>query len=116
MSDSFPHFLTYSFQILSSLMMLSMVFVMITLANESAHRIVEVLKEESSLKNPAEPVYEVADGSIDFENVSFSYSKKAKRKSLADINLHIRSGRNDRDHRWNRFLEIIISAVDPASL
>lgn len=52
----------------------------------------EVLKEESSLKNPAEPVYEVADGSIDFENVSFSYSKKAKRKALADINLHIRSG------------------------
>ena len=88
----FSALLTYSFQILSSLMMLSMVFVMITLANESAHRIVEVLKEESSLKNPAEPVYEVADGSIDFENVSFSYSKKAKRKALADINLHIRSG------------------------
>lgn len=66
----FSALLTYSFQILSSLMMLSMVFVMITLANESAHRIVEVLKEESSLKNPAEPVYEVADGSIDFENVS----------------------------------------------
>ena len=88
----FSALLTYSFQILSSLMMLSMVFVMITLANESAHRIVEVLKEESSLKNPEEPVYEVADGSIDFENVSFSYSKKAKRKSLADINLHIRSG------------------------
>lgn len=88
----FSALLTYSFQILSSLMMLSMVFVMITLANESAHRIVEVLKEESSLKNPAEPVYEVADGSIDFENVSFSYSKKAKRKALADINLHIKSG------------------------
>lgn len=88
----FSALLTYSFQILSSLMMLSMVFVMVTLANESAHRIVEVLKEESSLKNPAEPVYEVADGSIDFENVSFSYSKKAKRKALADINLHIRSG------------------------
>ena len=88
----FSALLTYSFQILSSLMMLSMVFVMVTLANESAHRIVEVLKEESSLKNPEEPVYEVADGSIDFENVSFSYSKKAKRKALADINLHIRSG------------------------
>lgn len=112
----FSALLTYSFQILSSLMMLSMVFVMITLANESAHRIVEVLKEESSLKNPAEPVYEVADGSIDFENVSFSYSKKAKRKALADINLHIKSGRNDRDHRWNRFLKVLVGAVDPASL
>ena len=115
MSDSFPRFLTYSFQILSSLMMLSMVFVMVTLANESAHRIVEVLKEESSLKNPAEPVYEVADGSIDFENVSFLI-QKGQRKALADINLHIRSGENDRDHRWNRFLKVLVGAVDPASL
>lgn len=88
----FSALLTYSFQILSSLMMLSMVFVMITLANESAHRIVEVLQEESSLVNPKEPVYEVKDGSIDFENVSFCYSKTAKRKALADINLHIKSG------------------------
>lgn len=84
--------LTYGFQILNSLMMLSMVFVMITMANESAHRIVEVLREESTLSNPKDPVYEVADGSIDFENVSFQYSKTAKRKALADVDLHIKSG------------------------
>lgn len=88
----FSALLTYSFQILSSLMMVSMVFVMITLANESAHRIVEVLDEESTLANPKEPVMEVKDGSIDFENVGFKYSAKAERKALADINLHIRSG------------------------
>ena len=88
----FSALLTYSFQILSSLMMVSMVFVMITLANESAHRIVEVLDEESTLANPKEPVMEVRDGSIDFENVGFKYSAKAERKALADINLHIRSG------------------------
>ena len=111
----FSALLTYSFQILSSLMMLSMVFVMVTLANESAHRIVEVLKEESSLKNPAEPVYEVADGSIDFENVSFSYSKRQREKHLR-ISICISVGRNDRDHRWNRFLKVLVGAVDPASL
>ena len=75
-----------------SLMMLSMVFVMITMAEESAKRIVEVLTEESSLKNPENPVMAVKDGSIDFDNVSFKYSKKADRMALKDINLHIRSG------------------------
>ena len=84
--------LTYSFQILSSLMMLSMVFVMITMAGESAERIVEVLTEESSLQNPENPVMTVKDGSIDFENVSFKYSQKAERMVLSNINLHIRSG------------------------
>ncbi len=84
--------LTYSFQILMSLMMLSMVFVMITMATESAERIVEVLSEESVLKNPENPVKEVRDGSIDFDHVSFRYSKKAKRMALADVDLHIRSG------------------------
>lgn len=84
--------LTYSFQILSSLMMLSMVFVMITMAGESAERIVEVLTEESSLQNPENPVMTVKDGSIDFENVSFKYSQKAERMALSNINLHIRSG------------------------
>ncbi len=88
----FSAMLTYSFQILSSLMMLSMVFVMITMANESAQRIVEVLSEESSMKNPAEPVCEVKDGSIDFDGVSFKYSAKAQKMALADIDLHIRSG------------------------
>ncbi len=84
--------LTYSFQILMSLMMLSMVFVMITMSIESAERIVEVLSEESSLKSPEAPITEIRDGSIDFENVSFKYSSKAERMALEGVNLHIRSG------------------------
>ena len=88
----FSALLTYSFMILSSLMMVSMVFVMITMANESAKRIVEVLTEKSMLENPAQPVCEVKDGSVDFENVSFKYSKKAERMALSNINLHIASG------------------------
>ena len=84
--------LTYSFQILMSLMMLSMVFVMITMSMESAERIVEVLSEESNLTSPENAVTEVKDGSIDFDNVSFKYSKKAERMALADVDLHIKSG------------------------
>ena len=84
--------LTYSFQILSSLMMLSMVFVMITMASESAQRIVEVLSEESSLKNPENALTVVKDGSIDFNNVSFKYNKEAEKMALSDVNLHIHSG------------------------
>ena len=84
--------LTYSFQILMSLMMLSMIFVMITMSAESAERIVEVLSEKSTLHNPENPVMEVKDGSIDFDHVSFKYSKKAQRNSLSDIDLHIKSG------------------------
>ena len=84
--------LTYSFQILMSLMMLSMVFVMITMASESAQRIVEVLCEESALQGPENPVREVKDGSIDFDNVSFKYAKTAERMALSGIDLHIRSG------------------------
>lgn len=84
--------LTYSFMMLNSLMMLSMIFVMITMADESAKRVCEVLSEESTLENPENPVYEVADGSIDFNDVSFKYSKKAKKNSLEDIDLHIMSG------------------------
>ena len=84
--------LTYSFQILMSLMMLSMVFVMITMSIESAERIVEVLSEESSLTSPENALTEVKDGSVDFDNVSFKYSEKADRMALADINLHIKSG------------------------
>ena len=84
--------LTYSFQILNSLMMLSMVFVMITMAGESAQRIVEVLGEESSLQSPPDAVRQVADGSIDFENVSFKYSRQAERMALSGVNLRIRSG------------------------
>jgi len=84
--------LTYGFMILSSLMMLSMIFVMITLAGESARRIAEVLNENSTLTNPENPIYEVGSGSIDFENVSFKYSKDATKYALSDINLSIRSG------------------------
>ena len=88
----FSSLLTYSFMMLSSLMMLSMVFVMITMAGESGKRIVEVLSEKSTLSNPENPLYEVADGSVTFDHVSFKYSSKAERMALADINLHIRSG------------------------
>lgn len=84
--------LSYGFMMLSSLMMLSMVFVMITMAVESGQRIAELLREKSTLSNPEHPLYEVADGSISFENVSFKYSLKAERKALSDINLEIRSG------------------------
>ena len=84
--------LTYSFQILMSLMTLSMVFVMITMSMESAERIVEVLTEKSNLTSPENAVTEVKDGSIDFEGVSFKYSKKAERMALADVDLHIKSG------------------------
>ena len=84
--------LTYSFQILMSLMILSMVFVMITMSIESAERIVEVLSEESNLISAKDTLTEVRDGSIDFENVNFKYSKKAERMALADVNLHIKSG------------------------
>lgn len=84
--------LTYSFQILMSLMMVSMIFVMVTMSAESAKRITEVLNEESTLHNPDDPVYEVKDGSVDFDNVSFRYSEKAEKFSLSDIDLHIKSG------------------------
>ena len=84
--------LTYSFMMLMSLMMLSMVFVMITMAGESTKRIIEVLSEKSTLTNPENPVFEVADGSVDFDGVSFRYSEKAERMALSGIDLHIKSG------------------------
>ena len=84
--------LNYGMQILMSLMMLSMIYVMITMSAESAKRIMEVLSEEPSLKNPKEPIHTVADGSITFEGVSFKYSEKAKKFALSDIDLEIRSG------------------------
>ena len=84
--------LTYCMQILMSLMMLSMIFVMLTMSMESMKRIVEVLDEESTLTNPENPIMEVKDGSIDFNNVSFKYSEKAPRYSLSDVDLHIASG------------------------
>ena len=84
--------ITYAMQIMMSLMMLSMIFVMVTIAGEGARRIVEVLSTEPSLKNPENPIKTVADGSVDFENVSFKYSQEAEEFALADINLHIASG------------------------
>ncbi len=84
--------LTYGVQILMSLMMLSMIYVMITMSIESMKRICEVLNEEPSLKNPDNAKIDVADGSIVFENVAFKYSENAKRYALEDINLEIKSG------------------------
>lgn len=88
----FSSLLTYNVQILNSLMILSMVFVMITMAVESAQRIVEVLSEESTLTSPANAVCEVKDGSVDFEHVSFKYAAHAEKMVLSDVDLHIRSG------------------------
>lgn len=84
--------LTYSIQILSSLMMLSMVLVMITISKSSAERIVEVLDEEPDITNPDTPIKEVKDGSIKFDKVSFSYVKDKQKECLKDINLDIKSG------------------------
>ena len=84
--------ITYGMQILMSLMMLSMIYVMMTMSWESMKRISEVLSEEPSLHSPAEPVTEVADGSVDFENVSFKYSRAAQVDALSGVNLHIPSG------------------------
>ena len=84
--------LTYCMNILMSLMMLSMVFVMITMSMASARRISEVLNEEADIKNPMNPIMEVKDGSVVFENVNFSYKKDAKSYVLKDINLNIKSG------------------------
>lgn len=89
---SLTSMITYSMQILMSLMMLSMIFVMITMSLASMKRIDEVLTEQVDLTSAQQPVKEVADGSIDFEDVSFRYSAKAKKMALSNINLHIRSG------------------------
>ena len=84
--------LTYGMQILMSLMMLSMIYVILTMSSESMKRICEVLEETPKLEMPSDPVTEVKDGSVDFENVSFKYSEKAEKYALSNINLHIDSG------------------------
>ena len=84
--------ITYAMQILMSLMMLSMVFAMMTIAASSAGRIAEILEEKTDIANPENPVTEVKDGDICFTNVDFTYSEKAEKKALDNINLHIRSG------------------------
>lgn len=83
---------SYAFQILMSLMMLSMVFVMIVIANASAKRIAEILEEKSDITSPENPLREVESGEIEFSNVDFCYSKTADKKVLDDINVHISSG------------------------
>lgn len=88
----FSAMLTYGFQILSSLMMLSMVYVMLTISKESAKRIVEVLEEESTLSSPPNPQTEIKDGSVEFKNVAFKYAKDAERFVLENINISIASG------------------------
>ena len=84
--------LTYGIQVLMSLMMVSMIYVMLTMSAESVKRICEVLSEESALTDPAAPVMTVADGSVDFDGVSFKYSAGAEKYALRDIDLHIASG------------------------
>ena len=85
-------FLSYVLQVMNSLMMISNVFLLLTRSLASAHRIVEVLDETPALTSPAEPVTEVADGSVDFDSVSFKYHEKARQYALADVELHIKSG------------------------
>ena len=84
--------LTYGVQVLMSLMMFSMIYVMMTLSIESMRRIDEVLCEESALKNPENPIYEVKTGDVEFDNVSFKYSREAEKFALEDINIRINSG------------------------
>ena len=84
--------LTYSFMILMSLMMVSMMFVMLTLSQESANRIVEVLTTSSNLTSPKNPIMEVTDGSIEFRNVDFAYAGNKSNNALSNINLSIKSG------------------------
>ena len=88
----FSALLTYGMQILMSLMMISMIFVTITMSGECAKRICEVLNEETAIKNPENPITEVANGDIEFKSVYFKYAARAEKFALTDINLHIKSG------------------------
>ena len=83
---------SYAMQILMSLMMVSMVFVMITMAKASAERVVEILDEQPDLHNPANPIHEVKDGAIEFDDVSFSYKGDEHKLALKNVDLHIKSG------------------------
>lgn len=91
-SSEMSSLIVYASQILSSLMMLNMVMIMISMSNTSAKRIVEVLDEESDLHNPDNPVYQVANGDVRFEDVDFKYDIKADRRALKGVNLDIKSG------------------------
>ncbi len=83
---------SYAMQILMSLMMVAMVFVMITMAKASAERVAEILDEQPDLHNPANPIHEVKDGAIEFDDVSFSYKGDAHKLALKNVNLHIKAG------------------------
>ena len=83
---------SYAMQLLMSLMMVAMVFVMITMAKASAERVAEILDEQSDLHNPANPIHEVKDGAIEFDDVSFSYKGDERKLALKNVNLHIKAG------------------------
>lgn len=84
--------LTYGIQILMNIMMISMILVMLTMSLEAIRRIGEILEEEPTIKNPDNPIYEVIDGSVDFNNVNFKYKKESSKNTLTDINIHVKSG------------------------
>ncbi len=105
--------ITYGFSILMSLNMLSMIFVMLTMSEESARRIVEVLEEQSDLANPENPVYEVPDGSIDFDHVSFEYAGNIGEKALTDIR-HRPAHQERRGHRHHRRHRLVQNDAHPA--
>ena len=88
----FSSLITYGFMMLMSLMMLSMIFAMVVMSEENARRIFEVLDAKTTIEQPADPVYEVADGSIDFDHVGFSYTGDKNHEALREVDLHIRSG------------------------
>lgn len=91
-TPSLSSLIVYGAQTLSSLTMLSMVMVMISIAKTSADRVVEVLNEKSNLANPENPVYEVPNGDVEFDDVDFKYSEKADRRALKEVNLKVKSG------------------------
>ena len=88
----FSSLITYGFMMLMSLMMLSMIFAMVVMSEENARRIYEVLEATTTIEQPAEPVFEIADGSVDFDHVGFSYKGDKDHEALRDIDLHIKSG------------------------
>ena len=88
----FSSLITYGFMMLMQLMMLSMIFAQVVMSEENARRIYEVLDAKTTIDQPEDPVFEVADGSIDFDHVGFSYSGDKNREALRNINLHIKSG------------------------
>ena len=108
--------LSYVLQVMNALMMISNVFLLLTRSLASAHRIVEVLDEQPSLSSPAGGEKEVADGSVDFENVSFKYHENAQEYALSDVTLHFAAGADDRRAGRHRLRQIDARAAHPAPL